>query len=137
MVETGTVSKGPDGTRQYGLSEQPQAATVDGSLMPGAYGSRLLATGQFTGRERTSDQIGQHPVLPREADARELARSNGTVMGLRTLGQSGIVPENSIFSGALVGPEAVGAPPGGTVGRNQNSLGTNILANPPARENQQ
>ncbi|MGZ8898565.1 MAG: hypothetical protein ACXW3Z_00570 [Limisphaerales bacterium] len=58
------------------VDDQPQTAVAgEGSLMPGAYDSRRMQTGQFTGRERTNDQIGQSPPLPREADARELERS--------------------------------------------------------------
>lgn len=58
------------------VDDQPQTAIAgEGSLMPGAYSTREMPTGQFTGRERTNDQVGQRPTLPREADARELARS--------------------------------------------------------------
>ena len=60
------------GTSVTSIDEQPQAAVAgEGSLMPGAYGSRPLPNGQFTGRERTNDQIGQRPTLPREADVPE------------------------------------------------------------------
>ena len=102
-TETGTVSR-EDGATVYGLSEQPQTATAgQGSLMPGAYGSRPLPSGQFTGRERTNDQVGQRPTLPREADARELARSEeGLATGTGTLGQSGIVPNRPVSTETLM-----------------------------------
>jgi hypothetical protein len=72
--ETARVSRSD--SRLDGLDDQPQTSVAgEGSLMPGAYESRTMETGQFTGRERTNDQIGQRPTLPREADARELERS--------------------------------------------------------------
>jgi hypothetical protein len=62
-----------NGVTHYGLDNQPnQVLAGEGALMPGSLDSRELPTGQFTGRERTLDQIGQYPTLPREADAREL-----------------------------------------------------------------
>ncbi len=65
----GRVTTGTD------LNDQPQTALAgDGSLMPGAHETRTMPTGQFTGWERTNDQIGQRPALPPEADAREQAR---------------------------------------------------------------
>ena len=102
-TETGTVSR-EDGATVYGLDEQPQTAIAgEGSLMPGAYGSRPLPTGQFTGRERTNDQVGQRPILPREADARGLARSEeGLATGAGTLGQSGIVPNEPVSTETLM-----------------------------------
>jgi hypothetical protein len=64
-----TTGNRASGTSVTSTDEQPQtAAAGEGSLMPGAYGSRPLPNGQFTGRERTNDQIGQRPTLPREAD---------------------------------------------------------------------
>ena len=112
-TETGSVSRTSDGTAVYGLSEQPQTAIAgDGTLMPGAYGSRHLQTGQFTGRERTNDQIGQRPVLPGEADARQLARDGEIGTGAGALGQSGIVPGQPVTSDTLLRTEEV--PPGTT-----------------------
>ena len=70
-TETGTINRDGDLTT-YGLDDQPQTATAgEGSLMPGAYGSRPLPTGQFTGRERTNDQIGQRPTPPRDGPVQE------------------------------------------------------------------
>ncbi len=102
-TETGTVSR-DEGATVYGLDDQPQTATAgEGSLMPGAYGSRPLPTGQFTGRERTNDQVGQRATLPREADARELARSEeGLATGAGTLGQSGLVPNEPVSTETLM-----------------------------------
>lgn len=71
--------------------------------MPGAYGNRPMQTGQFTGRERTNDQIGQRPDLPREADPRELARSEeGLGTGAGALGQSGVVPGRPVTTETLM-----------------------------------
>jgi hypothetical protein len=102
-TETGTASRDSAAT-SYPLDDQPQTAIAgEGSLMPGAYGSRPLPTGQFTGRERTNDQIGQHPTLPPAADARELARSEeGLATGAGTLGQSGIFPDKPVSSETLI-----------------------------------
>jgi hypothetical protein len=102
-TETGTVSRN-DGTKVYGLDDQPQTAIAgEGSLMPGAYGSRPLPTGQFTGRERTNDQVGQRPTIPREADARELARSEeGLATGAGTLGQSGVIPGETVSTETIM-----------------------------------
>lgn len=96
------------------FSDQPQTSIAgEGSLMPGAYSSRQLHTGQFTGRERTNDQIGQRPTLPREADSRELARSEDSPgnSGAGTLGQSGVVPDEPVSSETLMETTATpGAP---------------------------
>jgi hypothetical protein len=102
-TETGTTNREGDAT-VYALDDQPQTATAgEGSLMPGAYGSRDLPTGQFTGRERTNDQVGQRPTLPREADARELARGEESLAtGAGTLGQSGIVPNEPVSTETLM-----------------------------------
>src|SRR5688500_2777835 len=114
-TDTNTVTR-PSGSTITTVEDQPQTATAgEGSLMPGAYDARNLPTGQFTGRERTNDQIGQRPTLPREADARELARSEeGLADGARgagTLGQSGIVPEHAVTSETLMETSApIGAP---------------------------
>jgi hypothetical protein len=94
------------------LDDQPQTSVAGGgTLMPGAYGSRSLATGQFTGRERTNDQVGQRPTLPREADARELARSDDGLAGLGTgagtLGQSGLLPDEPVSTETLMETTAV------------------------------
>jgi hypothetical protein len=102
-TETERVSSTVNDTPVYGLDDQPQTSVVgDGSLMPGAYGSRAAETGQFTGRERTNDQIGQRPTLPREADARELERDNETGKGAGTLGHSGIVPGEPVTGRTLL-----------------------------------
>jgi hypothetical protein len=93
------------GSSVTSVDDQPQTAIVgEGSLMPGAYDTRSVPTGQFTGRERTNDQIGQRPTLPREADARDLARSEESlgVSGTGTLGQSGIVPDQPVTSETLM-----------------------------------
>jgi hypothetical protein len=86
------------------ISDQPQTAIAgEGSLMPGAFGSRSLQTGQFTGRERTNDQVGQRPTLPTEADPRALARSGETLAdGAGTLGQSFIRPEDPVSPDTLM-----------------------------------
>jgi hypothetical protein len=109
-TETGDVTRTSDGTPVYGLNDQPQTAVAgEGTLMPGAYGSRHMQSGQFTGRERTNDQIGQRPTLPREADARQLARDGGVGTGAGALGQSGIVPGLPVTSETLLETEE--APP--------------------------
>lgn len=103
-TDTTTVTRSSDRTVTT-LDEQPQTAIAgEGSLMPGAYDTRSVPTGQFTGRERTNDQIGQRPTLPREADARDLARSEESlgVSGTGTLGQSGIAPERAVTSETLM-----------------------------------
>lgn len=62
-----------DGVTHYGLNDQPQkAVTAEGGLMRGLQETGGMPTGQFTGRERTLDQVGQYPTPPREADPREL-----------------------------------------------------------------
>src|SRR5687768_1748084 len=101
--DTGTASRNDPGGSN-GVDDQPQtAASGEGSLMPGAFGSRSLPTGQFTGRERTNDQIGQRPTLPREADARELARNEeGLATGAGTLGQSGISPNRPVSAESII-----------------------------------
>lgn len=103
-TDTTTVT-GSSGSAVTTVDEQPQTAIVgEGSLMPGAYDTRSVPTGQFTGRERTNDQIGQRPILPREADARDLARSEESLgaSGTGTLGQSGIAPNRVVTSGTLM-----------------------------------
>jgi hypothetical protein len=103
--ETGTVYKARDGTTVYGLNEQPESSvTGSGALMPGAYASHNMMTGQFTGQERTQDLIGQRPETPREADARVLQRNPAPTIGTGagTLGQSGIVPNGNVTGSALV-----------------------------------
>lgn len=72
--------------------------------MPGAYESRTMETGQFTGQERTNNQIGQRPTLPPEADPREFERGEKKEMGTgaRTLGQSGIVPGKAVTTETLM-----------------------------------
>src|SRR5687768_12981097 len=109
--DTGTASRNDPGGSN-GVDDQPQtAASGEGSLMPGAFGSRSLPTGQFTGRERTNDQIGQRPTLPREADARELARGEeGLGTGAGTLGQSGVVPNQPVSTDTLLEPSATDEP---------------------------
>lgn len=62
-----------NGVTHYGLNDQPQkTVTGEGGLMRGEVETSGIPTGQFTGRERTLDQIGQYPTPPREADPREL-----------------------------------------------------------------
>jgi len=113
MTETGSVDR-RGGTMAYGLNDQPQtSAGGTGSLMPGAYGSRQMPSGQFTGQERTQNSIGQSPSLPREADARELARSEeGGFRGAGTLGQSGIIPDRPVSNETIMEePEAPASAP--------------------------
>jgi hypothetical protein len=103
--ENGRVSRTADGTRAYGLNDQPQTSIAgEGSLMPGAYENRQMETRQFTGRERTNDEIGQRPALPPEADRRELARGseNETGKGAGALGQSGVVPGEPVSRDTLI-----------------------------------
>lgn len=104
--------------------------------MPGAYGSREMQTGQFTGRERTSDMIGQRPTLPREADPRELTRTGNinteTANGAGTLGQTGIVPDEpvsreTILEDAPAPAGSIGAPPAGAQG---SARETNAIVQP-------
>ena len=131
MTEPDSVTQTPDGTRVYGLDDQPQTVvTGQGSLMPGAYGSRHMQTGQFTGRERTNDQIGQRPTLPREADPRELARDGETATGAGSLGQIGIVPGQPVTGESLIRSEelpitapahTVVVPPGSEIGKTVKS----------------
>jgi len=63
-----------------------------------------METGQFTGQERTNNQIGQRPTLPPEADPRELERGEKkeTGTGAGTLGQSGIVPGQPVTAETLM-----------------------------------
>ena len=103
-TDTTTVTH-RSGSTVTSVDDQPQTAVAgEGSLMPGAYDTRSVPTGQFTGRERTNDQIGQRPTLPREADARDLARSEESlgVSGTGTLGQSGVVPDRAVTSETLM-----------------------------------
>ncbi|MGN6386096.1 MAG: hypothetical protein ACTHMT_07635 [Verrucomicrobiota bacterium] len=70
--EPGTVYYRKDGVKVYGLDEQPQSAiTGQGSLMVGANQTHTMPTGQFTGKERTKDKIGQTPITPRETNPLE------------------------------------------------------------------
>ena len=154
-TDTTTVT-GPSGSTVTTVEDQPQTATAgEGSLMPGAYGTRNLPTGQFTGRERTNDQIGQRPTLPREADARDLARSEESlgVSGTGTLGQSGVVPNRPVTTETLmesaepvlpptsrteqerVAAEGIGSAPGISTdaGSLTNTPATGSLTNSPAR----
>lgn len=103
-TETGRVSTAPDGTRVYGLDEQPQATvTGEGALMPGAYTTHTLPTGQFTGQERSQAVIGQRPTPPRESDPRDLARSTTpATSGAGALGQVGVIPGENVTSQTLV-----------------------------------
>ena len=104
--ENGTVTTKADGTRVYGLDDQPQSSAAgDGPLMHGVYDSRSVPSGQFTGHERTQDVIGQRPTLPREADAREMDHSAAPILGAGSLGQSGIQPG----ARAVRGPDLVDA----------------------------
>jgi hypothetical protein len=107
---TGHANRSGEGARD--LDDQPQTSVAgEGSLMPGAYGSRAMERGQFTGQERTNAQVGQRPTLPREADARELAHDSETERGAGTLGQSGIVPGEPVTGRTLIEqPAPPGAP---------------------------
>ena len=59
-TETGQVSTAPDGTKVYGLSEQPQSnITGVGNLMKPGYDPARVQPSQFTGKEDASDRIGQ------------------------------------------------------------------------------
>ena len=71
--------------------------------MPGAYNSRDLPTGQFSGQERTHAVVGQRPTLPREADPRQMERKGEPVLGsgAGTLGQSGVLRGESVTSSTL------------------------------------
>jgi len=138
-TETGTVSSTRNGTRAYGLDDQPQSSVAGtGSLMPGAYDNRQMQTGQFTGRERTNDMIGQSPTLPREADARELARSEQSNRGAGTLGQSGVVPDQDVSNEVIIEsstpalPSAAGNAPASEAGRGSDT--TNSIGAPPATQ---
>ena len=111
--DSGRGSRTAEGIPLYRLDDQPQTAVVgDGPLMPGAYQSRQLETGQFTGRERTSGEIGQRPSVPPQADARDLARTDKpeSVSGAGSLGQSGIVPGEPVSSETLLEDVPIGAP---------------------------
>lgn len=119
------------------IDDQPQkAVSGEGSLMPGAYDSRRMQTGQFTGRERTNDQVGQRPTLPREADPRELARSEeGLADGTGTLGQSGIGPDRAVSAETLMEtsepPFATGSPGGAATGTGTGAIApTNSVPRP-------
>lgn len=107
------------------ISDQPQSSVAgEGSLMTGAYDTRRMQTGQFTGRERTNDQVGQRPTLPGGADPRELARSEDSTgtTGAGTLGQSGILPDEPVSpetlmettTGNVAAPAHVAVTPPGT-----------------------
>jgi hypothetical protein len=112
-TDTTTVTH-RSGSTVTSIDDQPQTAVAgEGSLMPGAYDTRSVPTGQFTGRERTNDQIGQRPTLPREADAGDLARSEDSlgVSGSGTLGQSGVVPNRAVTSETLMETDETVPPP--------------------------
>ena len=103
--DTGQASRSSNDTQFEGLKDQPQTAVAgEGSLMPGAYESRAMETGQFTGQERTNAEVGQRPWLPPEADPRELERGEKKEMGTGagTLGQSGIVPGQPVTTETLL-----------------------------------
>lgn len=74
--EPGAVYYRNDGVKVYGLDEQPQSAIADqGSLMVGANETHLMQTGQFTGKERTKDKVGETPITPRETNPLEYDHS--------------------------------------------------------------
>lgn len=113
LTETGSTHRTNSGATVYGLNDQPQTSVAgNGSLMPGAFGSREIPTGQFTGRERTPDQIGQQPLLPREADGSQLVRNGpaGLGTGAGTLGQAGILPNRPVSNDTIM--EEPGVPSG-------------------------
>lgn len=136
-TDTTTVTR-----RSGSVADQPQTAiTGEGSLMPGAYDTSRLPTGQFTGRERTNDQIGQRPTLPGEADARDFARSEESLgtSGTGALGQSGIVPNSPITAETLLenADEGIGSAPGISTGSSSstNNAPANSVTNSPPLEN--
>jgi len=100
--ENGTVYYRKDGTKVYGLDEQPQSAIEgQGSMMVGAYGTHTMPTGQFTGKERTNDRVAETPITPREADPREFDHSPKPV-------NQGIVPPSFTEHSGVLGS---GTPP--------------------------
>ena len=102
MTESERVSRSEDETSVYGMSDQPQTSVAgEGSLMPGAYESGNMETGQFTGQERTNSQIGQRATLPPETDVGRGPETE-TGKGAGTLGQSGIVPGEPVTSETLL-----------------------------------
>jgi len=109
-TQTGRVTTASDGTRVYGLSPQPESALVgEQPLMPGSTSGHRVEAGQFTGQERTNDQVGEGAIPP-ASDAREWARTSkpptgATGKGAGTLGQSGIFPDQNITSGTLIGSD--------------------------------
>jgi hypothetical protein len=111
----GPVTYKADGTPVYTLDERPwSTASGEGALMPGAFENGEIRSGQFTGQERTHARIGQFPVIPPDADAREVARDpappptlGAAVISTRgagagTLGQSGIVPGQPVSSSTIM-----------------------------------
>jgi hypothetical protein len=121
--DTTTVTR-RSGSTTASIDDQPQTAVAgEGSLMPGAYDTRSVPTGQFTGRERTNDQIGQRPTLPREADARDLARSEDSlgVSGSGTLGQSGVIPNRAVTSETLMESGEAVPPPASVTERERTT----------------
>jgi hypothetical protein len=107
--EKGHVYYNQDGTKVYGLDQQPQSAVVgEGTLMPGAYASHDMQTGQFTGKERSQDFVGANPVTPREADPRDFSRASQPTTaivppaGAGTLGQTGVQPRTSLSTSTLM-----------------------------------
>src|SRR5687768_3698522 len=102
-TENGRVYYQSDGTKVYGLDDQPQASIAgEGTLMPGAYETHTLPTGQFTGKERTQDLIGHTPVPPREADPRAYRRDSVPNSGAGSLGQTGIRPDAPAVSTSTI-----------------------------------
>jgi hypothetical protein len=118
-----------DGTPVYDFSPMPQSSVAgEGTLMPGIYDANQTPTGQFTGQERSSQIAGPGPILPPEADARELDHSPAPATGAGSLGQSGIHPDqNVVTEGSLVDhPVGVGSSPGVASGS-----GANVQTNNP------
>jgi len=148
--ENGRVSYQKDGTKVYGLDDQPQSAIAgEGTLMPGAYDSRDMPTGQFTGKERTQDFVGQNPVTPREADPREFSREPrqvgsgivppGPGSGAGSLGQSGIQNDVSVSSSTLqtgpTNPRLIPSAPASASANPPTGATAPTLAQPLTRKN--
>jgi hypothetical protein len=152
-TENGRVSYDNDGTKVYGLDDRPQSSVAgEGTLMPGAYDSHTMPTGQFTGKERTQDFVGTYPVPPREADPREMSREPRQVgtgivppIGAGSLGQSGITPGLSVSSSTLMtGPASSSTANPATLStaptlaeplsRNGNNLDASALGRPAGSE---
>jgi hypothetical protein len=127
------VHTSSDGTPVYDFRSTPQTSVAgEGTLMPGVYDVNQTPNGQFTGQERTSEMAGPRPIMPSQADARELDHSAAPVTGAGSLGQSGIKPDQNVVTGeSLVDhPVGVGSAPGVVSGS-----GANVQTNNPTIPN--